>query len=126
MMTGEERTGWRDEWMSRHHRPKDKGGALTENEPMIDIDCIEFRNGEPVAIIDWKYRSTFTKDTLKHLSESWSVIAYYKIAIRMQLPAYILLYDRKGTYWLILNKYPRLSLLRQMNEREWQKWEDSF
>lgn len=50
-MTAEERTGWRDEALSRRHR---KWGL---NCPAEDIDfiLIEYDNATPVAIVEYKH-----------------------------------------------------------------------
>jgi hypothetical protein len=49
-MSREERTGWRDESLSRRHR------AWGYDCPAVDIDflMIEYNRGKPVALVDYK------------------------------------------------------------------------
>jgi len=50
-MSANERTGWRDEWLSNRHR------EWGFDCPAVDIDflMVEYNHGFPVALIDYKY-----------------------------------------------------------------------
>ena len=127
-MTGGERSGWRDEWMSRHHRSEKHGGALTDNEPMTDIDCVEVRYGNPVAIIDWKFTEIFDTNYHEGVFErcKWSLRIQYEIAIKLDVPFYILFYNEKSRYWLYTIENYQSKFLGQMNEEEWIEWEKNL
>lgn len=63
-MGGSERTGWRDEEISRRHR---RWGF---NCPATDLDflLLEFNHGVPVAVVDYKHHAK--TDPLADLHES--------------------------------------------------------
>jgi hypothetical protein len=122
-----ERLGWRDEWMSKHHR------TLGANCPCFDIDCVEWRFGEPVALIDWKYAYDMSAHYLANIYEkcAFSLQSQAHIAQRLGIPAFILFYNRHGTYWLYRNEYRYRNgptFLGEMNEDHWREWnnQDKF
>lgn len=121
-MTRYERTNWRDEWMSKWHRNK-----LTNSEPMHDIDCIEWRYGQPVAIIEWKYIGsflTFNDDDFRNMwhNSRWTLERLSILADMLKLPVYILGYDRKGNFVLWSFNQRGLKHIAKMNEAECIDW----
>ncbi|MHC4546755.1 MAG: hypothetical protein ACYTDW_21445 [Planctomycetota bacterium] len=113
-----ERLGWRDEWMSKHHR------TLGFDAPCFDIDCVEWRYGKPVAIIEWKYAYDMNEKYLANIYEKsgFSLRCQADIAKRLGIPSFLLFYNRKGTYWLFNNHGFKLAFIEQMNEERWFEW----
>ena len=81
--TRPERTGWRDEKLSRRHR------EWGFNCPAIDIDflMIEYNQGEPVAIIDYK---RFT-GSIKNVHPK-SIFAISQLADNSSIPFFVVYY----------------------------------
>lgn len=81
--TREERTGWRDEKLSRRHR------EWGFDCPAIDIDfiMIEYNTGIPVALIDYK-RYT---GSLRNLSQQ-SIKAISILADNSKIPFFVVYY----------------------------------
>lgn len=93
-----ERTGWRDEWISRRHR------TWCRNVPCVDLDCvltkngaemgengwqaIEYDNREPVAIIEYKsITAVVNKDDANNTTLK-------RLADRASLPFFVVIYNQ--------------------------------
>lgn len=90
-MSQEERSGWRDEQISRRHR------SWGFNVPAVDIDFLlaEYDNRRPVAIIDYKH----------YLNESWrcdrsniEALSHFYAEDGSQLPFFVVRY-KPSTVW---------------------------
>lgn len=122
-MTREERSGWRDEWMSKWHRDN-----LPNSCPCHDLDSIEWRYGRPVALIEWKYGTK--DDTEEHIrtvfdKSRWTLGRYPILAKKLEVEAFLIQYDRKG--WFRLWHFepgPRLILkpLEDLDEYQMIQW----
>jgi hypothetical protein len=69
-MTAHERTGWRDEAISRRHRK-----FWGHDCPMVDIDFLvaEYNIGKPVAIIEYKHHE---KKTINSDHPNYRALSY--------------------------------------------------
>lgn len=86
--------------------------------PMIDIDCLEFDEMEPIAIIE-----------VKRTNEQLSYMQYYllqRAADKMHLPLFIIRhadnfasYKVKAANRLAKNFLPMNEPVKEMTEREW-------
>ena len=114
-----ERSGWRDEYMSRWHR------GLGPDYPMLDVDCVEWRYGRPVAVIDWKYRSN--KKEVYFDDSKWAFRCYADLASRLGAEAFVLEYDRNGWFrlWHMTRGYI-LELRGELNEQQAIDWHKSL
>ncbi len=76
----QERTGWRDAWLSARHR------LWGFDVPMVDVDwlVIEYDNSEPIALIDYKEHSS---PRVQGPTDANSR-AIAKLATRAGIPAY--------------------------------------
>jgi len=92
-MTRQERSGWRDEWISRKHR--EWGSSLG----LVDIDwlVIEYSEKTPKAIID--YKNSAIKEI--NLNESIYVVQR-KLGDMAGLPAFIVWYSKDPIWFKIL------------------------
>lgn len=85
-MSAHERTGWRDESISKRHR--DWG----INCPAVDLDfvLVEYDRGEPCAIIDYKH-----KNARAFSSVHPTMRAVSKLATNSRIPFFIVKYTEK-------------------------------
>lgn len=84
-MLATERTGWRDEALSKRHR------EWGQNCPAVDMDFLmcEFNHGVPVALIDYK---RFNANLNNTNSKTADVLSGFYNAKGEQLPFYIVRY----------------------------------
>lgn len=110
----QERTGWRDEGLSRKHR------EWGWDCPMIDIDflALEYDSGKAVAIVEYKNQ--------RALSENFSHKSYQaliNLADKAQLPLFAVWYTEDFYFWEVypLNKYAVLIIPESttMTEKEY-------
>ena len=83
-MSNVERTGWRDEWISRRHRE----WGLPCSALDIDFLLIEYRNGEPKALIEYKHHFAEIQDPKKP-----SYKALIKLGNCADIPVFGVRYD---------------------------------
>lgn len=86
-----ERSGWRDEWMSRRHR--DYYGF---NCPMVDIDFLvtEYNHGRPVALVEYKHECA-AEMYVTH--PSFQALVW--LADGRKLPSFLVRYGDKGSWF---------------------------
>lgn len=119
-MTREERSGWRDEWMSRWHRRK-----LSDNEPCHDIDSVEWRNGSPIALIEWKYSlrsSTVEMSKSQFKLSEWAIDRLKILAFNLRIGFFLIQYDREGWFRLWGVRGTRLAPIGELDEEQMKKW----
>lgn len=110
----EERTGWRDEAISRRHR--EWGCDL----PAIDIDflLLECGYGTAVALVEYKHERAKPVE-ISH--PSYRALA--DLGTRARIPVFITVYAGDFSWWRVLplNNYAKeyLSGLTEMSEHEW-------
>ena len=87
-----ERTGWRDESLSRRHR------LYGWDCPCLDIDCLflEYDHGKPIAIIEYKNERA-AEVNLNHPS----INAIRSLANASHIPALIVRYSTGFTWFTI-------------------------
>lgn len=102
-MSREERTGWRDEFLSRRHR---LWGA---NCPMVDIDLLwlEYDLGAPIAIIEYKHDRASPQDPTHP-----SYRALKRLADRAALPCFAVRYRDDHDLAFAVRALNRLGLVR--------------
>lgn len=95
----EERTGWRDEWISNQHR------KFGYDAPMVDIDFlgIEYDNSLPVALIEYKHYNA--NINLSHPS----IKAQSTLATNSNIPFFVVVYYPETSHYFI---YP-INLIAQ-------------
>jgi hypothetical protein len=95
-----ERTGWRDEELSRRHR------EWGWDCPMVDIDflALEYDDGKAVAIVEYKHEGAMPQD---YMNKSYQALK--DLANKAQLPLFAVWYSRDFTSWKVdvLNKYAK-------------------
>lgn len=82
-----ERTGWRDERLSRRRR------LWGYDVPSVDLDfvLVEYDNFQPVALIEWKNCDGFDRDVAREL-RSASARVLKNLGDRARLPTFFCLY----------------------------------
>lgn len=87
-----ERTGWRDEALSRRHR------EWGWDCPAVDIDflLVEYDRAEPKAIIEYK-----SEDAAGQTSKHPSYVALRKLADAAALPLFTVRYGRDFSWWRV-------------------------
>ena len=93
LMSAEERTGWRDEALSKRHR---EWGC---DCPAVDIDflLIEYDHAEPKALVEYKNQHAAPIT----VSKNASLIAMAKVATRANIPAFIVRYADDFSWWKV-------------------------
>ena len=86
-MTGTERSGWRDEDLSRRHRR----WGYDINAVDLDLILAEYDEGRPVALIEYKHVRAARPDTTE---PSYEVLN--TLATNSNIPAMIVTYDPDG------------------------------
>lgn len=107
MNVRQERTGWRDEKLSRRHR------EWGWDCPMVDIDWlyIEYDYGHPKALVEYKHENA--EDELKKIIERDRLHPSYKaqkeLADNSRIPYLITLYADNLTWYRVhpMNDYAR-------------------
>lgn len=108
-----ERTGWRDEALSRRHR------EYGFDCPAVDIDflLIEFNKAEPVALIEYKH-----ENAPPQYPSHPSFQALIKLGSRACIPVFAARYKSDFSSWTVVplnkvakNKYQR----KEMSEYEY-------
>lgn len=121
----QERTGWRDEWISNRHR------AWGWDCPMVDIDFLaaEYDQAKPVAIIEYKAAGAaqhdFSKPSYKVLI-GLANIAQIPFAVVRYHPAQCLFYIIPGndqaklafTHNRIISEFEYVGELYRLRKRE--------
>lgn len=77
------RDPWLHEWLSRQHR------TWGDNAPAVDLDLLEYDNGTPVALLEFKHCNSLPQ-ALSPRSSSLAVLA--KLATMAGLPAFLVVY----------------------------------
>jgi len=90
MPVKEERTGWRDRELSERHR------RWGWNCPAMDIDFLEFHDGEPVALIECKHEKARTWDI-----DGKAAQAFIRLAERAGLPAFYVVRADDFSWWWV-------------------------
>lgn len=90
MQVRPERTGWRDRALSERHR------QWGWNCPAMDIDFLEFHNGEPVALLECKHEC----------ARQWDLggkpaLAFIRLAERAGLPAFYVVHSDDFSWWWV-------------------------
>lgn len=93
-MTANERTGWRDEALSKRHR------EYGSNLPAVDIDflLIEYDHEEPKALVEYKNEHTQPIN----VGKSPSILAMVNLANRAGIPAFLVRYADDFSWWKVL------------------------
>jgi len=110
----EERTGWRDEQISRRHR------AWGFDCPALDIDflMLEYDRGKAVALVEYKH-----EDAAPIRTGHPSVQALVDLADRAGLPAFVVRYAGDFSWWypIPLNELARGIMPggEHISERQW-------
>jgi len=95
-----ERTGWRDEGLSRRHR------EWGWDCPMVDIDflALEYDAGKAIAIVEYKHEGAMPQD---YTNKSYQALK--DLANKAQLPLFVVWYARDFASWKVdaLNKYAK-------------------
>ena len=87
----QERTGWRDRALSERHR------AWGWDAPFVDFDGIEYDNGVPLFIVEYKEESAPPV-----LPTAANVRALCSVGDRANLPFFIVRYGRTPDWWFIV------------------------
>lgn len=109
-----ERTGWRDERISRRHR------EWGYNCPAVDLDFLvaEYNTGEPVALVEYKHEAA-QRANLQHPTYR----ALRKLCGFGQLPFMVVYYRPEPWRFLILPANPRADGFyegpRSLSERDY-------
>ena len=111
----QERTGWRDEEISRRHR------EWGYDCPAVDLDfvLIEFDQCKACALVDYKHQQCTQPPT------SASLAAISDLASRAEIPAFACWYaDDFSWFWPVpLNKYAEKWVSKpfeeKLSERQW-------
>lgn len=107
-----ERTGWRDEELSRRHR------LWGWDCPAIDIDflMLEYNRGEPVAVVEYKHENAPLQKP-KHPSYK----AIRSLCDKAEIPFFGVRYAHDFTWWRItsLNSLAKKSIPVQRREELW-------
>jgi len=122
-LSANERTGWRDEWLSNRHR---KWG---NDCPAVDIDflMIEYNHKWPVALIDYKYWTGKYLDTKNNAS----ITAMINLANLAKIPAALSYYSKHPTNDICrgfkvqgLNEFSgkAFNTIIRMSEYDYVKW----
>lgn len=91
-MSVHERTGWRDEWISRRHR------EWGFNCPAVDLDflMVEYNLGAPVALVEYKYIAAREPD-LRHPTYR----ALRILADAAGLPFFVAFYNKEPCWFRV-------------------------
>lgn len=88
-----ERSGWRDEWISRRHRD-----LYGRDCPALDLDfmLIEYDTAEPRALVEYKDEHAMFR--IDHPS----IVSLSKLGTRAEIPAFVCVYSKiHGKDWKI-------------------------
>jgi len=114
----QERSGWRDLWLSDRHR------LWGYDCPADDIDFIEYADGNPRAVVQYKHERA-AKIPHLNVRQTWPIQLHVMVRLceRARLPAFICRYAADGSWWdaAPLNDLSRrwLPKRRRMTERQW-------
>jgi hypothetical protein len=104
-----ERSGWRDLELSKRHR------QWGWDCPAVDLDFVEFHNGVPVALVEYKHDWA----QIAHSSDL-KVKALIHLGNNSKIPVFGVRYNSEFTIWkpTPLNSYARfyLSTVKTMSE----------
>ena len=109
-----ERSGWRDETISKRHR------LWGWDCPAIDIDflMIEYNRGNPIALVEYKHERAM-EFNIKHTSYQ----AMIKLANASKIPCFVARYADDFSWWDItpINGYATkfLPKKQRITERQW-------
>ncbi len=113
----QERSGWRDENISRRHR--DWGWDV----PAVDIDFLEYDHETPISIIEYKQRNLRTDVSLKLNS---GMRALSKLADMAKIPFFAVFYMDNLAYFRIFavnSLAHEVDIPRQiLSEKEYVSW----
>ncbi len=85
----QEKSGWRDERLSKRHR------LYGYNTPFQDIDWIEYDNCIPVALIEYKHERSTTADVTNCQMKTLA-----NLGNMAGLPAFMVVYSDKFEFWV--------------------------
>lgn len=104
-MSRAERSGWRDEDLSRRHR------LYGVDVPATDVDflMIEYDHHEAVGVVDYKLRDNIGFAKPEHFNTVSSVRAMCSLCDSRgrQLPVFVAMYERDPWRYRLLSENPR-------------------